>query len=84
MDWCCVTVIVDDNTIELFQMPAPDEDAEQEPAFRVTKSTAELVSQDFSRYQPSLQLMVENWRKSKERVMRDSRGRTQPQPYEHA
>jgi hypothetical protein len=73
IDWCCVTVIVDDNTNELFQMPAPDEEAAQQPAFRVTKSTADLVSQDFARYQPSLQRMADDWRESKRRVMQDSR-----------
>ncbi len=73
LDWCCVTVIVDDDTTELFDMPAPDEDAEQQPAFRVTKSTVDLVSQDFARYEPSLQRMVHDWRKSKEQVMQDKR-----------
>ncbi|MCM3906189.1 MAG: hypothetical protein ND866_31265 [Pyrinomonadaceae bacterium] len=75
LDWCCVTVIVDEDTTELFQMPAPDEDAEQQPAFQVTKSTADLVSQDFARYEPSLQRMVHDWRKSKEQVMQDKRTR---------
>lgn len=73
IDWCCVTVIFDDDTTELFKMPAPDEDAEQQPAFRVTNSTADLVSQDFARYQPSLQLMADNWRDAKKRVMQDSK-----------
>jgi hypothetical protein len=71
IDWCCVTVTVDDDTTELFLMPAPDEDAEQQPEFRVTNSTADLVSQDFARYQPSLQRMADNWREAKKRVMRD-------------
>lgn len=73
IEWCCVPVIVDDDTTELFQMPAPDEDAEQQPAFRVTESTADLVSQDFARYQPSLQRMAEDWREAKERVMQDKK-----------
>ena len=73
IEWCCVPVIIDDTTAELFQMPAPDEDAEQQPAFQVTKSTADLVSQDFARYQPSLQRMADNWREAKERVMRDKK-----------
>jgi hypothetical protein len=73
LDWCCVPVIVDDDTTELFQMPAPDEDGEQQPVFRVTKSTADLVAQDFARYQPSLQRMADNWRQAKERVMQDKK-----------
>ena len=73
IEWCCVPVIVDDDTTELFQMPVPDEDAEQQPVFRVTKSTADLVSQDFARYQPSLQRMADNWREAKERVMQDQK-----------
>ena len=72
-DWCCVTVIVDDDTIELFHMPAPDEDAEQQPAFQVTRSTADLVSQDFPRYQPSLQRMADDWHVVKKRVMQDKK-----------
>lgn len=75
--WCCLPVIVDDDTTELFQMTTPDEDAEQQPAFRVTRSTADLVSQDFARYQPSLQRMAENWREVKERVMQDKKAREQ-------
>jgi len=51
LNWCCVPVIVDDDTTELFLMPAPDEVAEQQPAFCVTESTADLVSQDFARSQ---------------------------------
>lgn len=73
IEWCCVPVIVDDDTTELFQMPAPNEDAEQQPAFRVTESTADLVSQDFARYQPSLQRMADDWREAKERVMQDKK-----------
>ena len=73
IDWCCVPVILDDDTAELFQMPTPDEDAEQQPAFLVTKSTAALVSQDFGRYQPSLQRMIEDWHKAKRRVMQDKK-----------
>jgi len=70
---CCVPVIVDDDTTELFLMPAPDEVAEQQPAFCVTESTADLVSQDFARYQPSLQRMAEDWREAKARVMQDKK-----------
>lgn len=69
IEWCCVPVIVDDGTSELFLMPAPDEDPDQQPVFRVTQSTADLVPQDFARYKPSLQRMAEDWRVEKERVM---------------
>lgn len=72
-DWCLVPVIVDDETTELFQMPSPDEDAAQQPAFRVTKSTADLVAQDFGRYQPSLQRMADDWHKAKKRVMQNKK-----------
>lgn len=81
-EWCRVAVVVDDETTELFQMPAPDENADQQPAFRVTKSTADLVSKDFGRYQPSLQLMADNWRAAKKRVMRDKKA--EPQPHEQS
>ena len=70
-DWCLVPVIVDDDTTDLFQMPSPDEDAEQLPAFLVTKSTADLVAQDFGRYQPSLQRMANDWHEAKKRVMQN-------------
>ncbi len=70
-DWCLVPVIVDDETSDLFQMPSPDEDAAQLPAFLVTKSTADLVAQDFGRYQPSLQRMANDWHEAKKRVMQN-------------
>jgi hypothetical protein len=73
LEWCSVPVVIDDATSELFQMPAPDEDPGQEPAFHITQSTADLVPQDFKRYQPSLQRMVENWREDKERVMQQKK-----------
>ena len=73
LDWCSVPVIIDDDTAELFEMPAPDEDAEQQPEFRVTNSTVDLVTQDFGRYEPSLQRMVDSWREAKERVMQDKK-----------
>ena len=71
LDWCSVPVIVDNETTELFEMPSPDENAEQQPVFHVTKSTADLVAQDFGRYQPSLQRMADNWHEAKKRVMQD-------------
>jgi hypothetical protein len=80
IEWCCVPVIFDDDTTELFRMPVPDEDEEQQPVFRVTKSTADLVSQDFARYQPSLQRMADSWREAKERVMQDKKAQGQGSP----
>ena len=74
--WCSVPVIVDNATSELFQMPAPDEDPDQQPTFRVTKSTADLVPLDFDRYEPSLERMAENWRGDKERVMQGQKSQT--------
>ena len=68
-EWCCVPVIIDNETSELFQLASPDEDPEQRITFRVTQSTADLVPQDFGRYEPSLQRMVDHWREQKERLM---------------
>ncbi len=68
-EWCCVPVIVDDETSELFELVTPDEDPNQRISFRVTQSTADLVPKDFDRYKPSLQRMVDEWRVQKERVM---------------
>jgi hypothetical protein len=73
LNWCCLNVILDDETTELFQMPAPDGDAEQQPVFRVTNSTADLVIKDFARYQPSLQRMVDDWREAKDRAMQEEK-----------
>jgi hypothetical protein len=56
-------------------MPAPNQDPKQEPAFRVTKSTADLVPLDFELYKPSLQRMAEDWRAEKEHVMRQKKAR---------
>ena len=72
IEWCCVPVIVDNAISDLFQMPAPNGDSAQEPAFLVTQSTVDLVPQDFERYKPSLQRMAEDWRQEKERVMHPS------------
>lgn len=54
LKWCGVSVIIDNDTSELFEM-SPDDDPEQKPAFLVTQSTANLVRQDFERYEPSLE-----------------------------
>lgn len=76
INWCSVPVIVDNGTVELFEMPAPDEVADQQPAFRVTKSTSDLVTEDFARYQPSLERMASDWHEAKKRVMQDMKART--------
>ena len=65
LKWCGVSVIIDDNTHELFEMSKPDGDPEQKPAFLVTQSTANLVRQDFERYKPSLGRMEEEWQENK-------------------
>ena len=74
-EWCCVPVIIDNETAELFQLTSPDEDPAQRMAFRVTQSTADLVPLDFERYQPSLQRMVDDWRQQKARVMQMKPGK---------
>jgi len=80
-EWCCVPVIIDNETSELFKLASPDEDPDQQITFRVTQSTADLLPQDFDRYEPSLQRMVDNWRAQKERLMQmkpaNERGKAQ-------
>jgi len=66
--------VIDDSTEGLFEMPEPDDDPEQKPAFLVTQSTADLVGQDFERYQPSLERMAEDWEEKKERVLSEVKG----------
>ena len=66
LTWCCVPVIIDNDTTELFEMSKPNDNPEQKPVFVVTQSTANLVQQDFERYGPSLERMVEDWREAKE------------------
>ena len=65
LKWCGVSVIIDNDTNELFEMSKPDDDPEQKPAFRVTESTANLVGQDFERYKPSLGRMAVDWQDDK-------------------
>ena len=65
LTWCCVSVIIDNGTTELFEMSKPDDNPEQKPFFVVTQSTANLVQQDFERYKPSLERMAEDWREAK-------------------
>ena len=60
-----MSVIIDDDTHELFEMSKTDDDPEQKPVFLVTQSTANLVRQDFERYEPSLERMAEGWQENK-------------------
>lgn len=75
--WGSTPVVIDDATTELFGMPAPNADPDQKPEFRVTQSTADLVEEDFGRYQPSLERMVENWQEEKDRLMREQKANDQ-------
>jgi galactokinase len=79
IEWCCVPVIVDNATTDLFHMIPPNQDADQKPEFRVTRTTMELVPQDFERYQPSLQRMAEHWREEKEREMKKAKAMSSTQ-----
>ena len=67
--WGGVPGVIDDSTEGLFEMPEPDDDPEQKPAFLVTQSTADLVQQDFETYQPSLERMAEDWQEDKNTIV---------------
>jgi hypothetical protein len=70
--WCGVPVIVnEDVSHEEFIMPYFDSDPEQQPSFTVTKSTLYLVASKSSEYLPIIKGMVQDWRKGKERFMRE-------------
>ena len=66
--------VIDNSTVGLFEMPEPDGDPEQKPAFLVTQSTADLVRQDFERYKPSLERMAEDWHENKKRLLSEAKG----------
>ena len=68
-----VPAVIDNSTEGLFEMPAPDDDPGQKPAFLVTQSTADLVRQDFERYQPSLERMAEDWEEKKGRILSETK-----------
>ncbi len=72
--WHDVTVTIDDTIAELFEMSKPDGNPEQEPAFRVTRSTADFVQQDFKRYGAALERIAENWREEKARFLSEEKG----------
>jgi hypothetical protein len=65
--------VIDNSTEGLFEMPVPDADPEQKPVFLVTQTTADLVRQDFERYQPSLERMAEDWEQKKGRVLSEAK-----------
>jgi hypothetical protein len=69
-----VPAVIDNSTEGLFEMPEPDDNPEQKPAFVVTQTTADLVRQDFERYKPSLERMAEDWEEKKERVLSEAKG----------
>ncbi len=61
--------VIDNSTVGLFEMPEPDDDPEQKPAYLMTQTTADLVRQDFERYRPSLERMAEDWMEKKRRIL---------------
>jgi len=65
--------VIDNSTEGLFEMPEPDDDPEQKPAFLVTQSTADFVRSDFERYKPSLERMAEDWEEKKGRVLSEAK-----------
>jgi hypothetical protein len=69
IEWCCIPVIVDDTVAELIYMTPPNQDAKQQPEFRVTQATMGLIPLDFDRYSPSLERMAAHWHEEKEREM---------------
>ena len=79
VEWCGVPVTEDDAITELFEMPAPDQDPDQKPEFRVTPSTAALVKQDFELYKPSLERMADEWQEEKKRFMEEKKANNQDQ-----
>ena len=70
--------VIDNDTVALFEMPEPDNDPEQKPAFVMTQSTADLVQQDFEIYRPSLERMEEDWvekkMEKKRQVLSEAKG----------
>ncbi|HEY0405803.1 MAG TPA: hypothetical protein VGC89_08740 [Pyrinomonadaceae bacterium] len=73
--WHNVPVIIDNDTVDLFEMPEADDDAQQQPSFRVTETTANLVRADFERYRSSLERMIEDWQEEKARVLSEQKNR---------
>lgn len=71
LNWCGVPVRIDNTIDGLFEMPELNGDLEQQPVFLVTQATADLVRQDFERYQPSLERMLEDWQEEKSHFLRE-------------
>lgn len=69
--WCNVPVRIDNRIEGLFEMPEHNDDLEQKPVFLVTQATTDLVLEDFERYRPSLERMVEDWQEEKSHFMRE-------------
>ncbi|MBC7933303.1 MAG: hypothetical protein H7Z38_22290 [Rubrivivax sp.] len=74
LTWGGVPGVIVESTEGLFDMPEPDDDPEQKPAFLVTQSTADLVRQEFERYEPSLERMAEDWQEKKVRLLSETKG----------
>lgn len=71
--WCGVPVIVNESVPgEEFIMPYFDTDPEQQPSFTVTQATLRLVASRSDEYVPIIKSMVEEWRKGKERFLREA------------
>ncbi len=71
--WCGVPVIINEGVSgEEFLMPYFDTNPEQQPSFTVTKSTLHLVASKADEYMPIIRSMVEEWRKGKERFLREA------------
>jgi hypothetical protein len=75
LSWCDVPVRIDNTTEGLFEMSELNDVLGQKPAFLVTQATADLVRQDFERYKPSLDRMVEDWQEEKSQFMREQANR---------
>jgi hypothetical protein len=75
LNWCKVPVKIDNSIDGLFEMSELNNDLEQQPAFLVTQATADLVRQDYERYKPSLERMVEDWQEEKSQFMREQANR---------
>lgn len=66
LTWCGVPVIVQDEIPRnVFQMPLPDDDPDQQPTIFIASETADAVMQDFERYREDLELEIARWRADK-------------------
>ena len=74
LEWFGVPVIIDNNTRGLLEIATADNDLAQKPSFVVTQSTANLVRQDFERYKPSLERMIDDWQEAKKPLNGPTKG----------